>query len=81
MGILISIAVLLVMGFVLHLIWRDSRRQSGRWGINRARLRCPECGADHPRVRLPASLQQTLWGGSTCRVCGTEVDKWGVRVR
>ncbi|HEX6912900.1 MAG TPA: hypothetical protein VF142_21000, partial [Longimicrobium sp.] len=73
--------VLFLAGLVLvPLIWRASRRRSGRWGVNLAAQRCPECGADSPRVRAPNSLRQVLWGGWSCRACGTEVDKWGVRV-
>ena len=28
-------------------------------------------------VRAPQTWQQAMWGGSTCRTCGCEVDKWG----
>ena len=62
-------------------IVRDSRRRSGRWGINLTRVHCPSCGTPQPMVRLPRSLQEMLWGGSTCKSCACEIDKWGNRRR
>jgi hypothetical protein len=38
---------------------------------------CPRCGERMPRVRLPTSLHQMMWGGWTCPNCGCEMDKWG----
>ncbi|MBX3143007.1 MAG: hypothetical protein KF813_04565 [Trueperaceae bacterium] len=46
-------------------------------GLNLNATRCPKCDKPLPRVRRPASWQQAMHGGSTCRNCGTEVDKWG----
>lgn len=51
-----------------------------RWGINFARVVCPSCGTPAPLVRSPDSMQQGLWGGFTCRACGTGMDKWGRQV-
>jgi hypothetical protein len=48
-----------------------------RWGINFRRLTCPNCGAQMPVVRVPASGSQAMWGGVTCPKCGCEMDKWG----
>jgi hypothetical protein len=48
-----------------------------KWGINLDPIRCPSCGVAQPRVRKPTSLRQAMWGGQTCAVCGTEMDKWG----
>jgi len=48
-----------------------------RWGINFRRVTCPNCGAEMPRVRAPASGSQAMWGGATCPKCGCEMDKWG----
>lgn len=48
-----------------------------RWGINLARVQCPQCGTPLPAMRRPKNLSQCLWGGSTCAHCGVEVDKWG----
>jgi hypothetical protein len=66
---------------MLLVIWGTVRRN--RWGINTGPLICPHC---HHTERLPfeprkpTSLQQLLWGGETCSVCGTHFDKWGREV-
>lgn len=51
-----------------------------RWGVNLASVSCPRCHALLPKVRVPQSRKQQLWGGATCAACGTEVDKWGREV-
>ena len=38
---------------------------------------CPECGTPVPTFRNPTSLSQALWGGWTCSLCGTEMDRNG----
>jgi hypothetical protein len=38
---------------------------------------CPNCDAKLPVFRKPTSLRQMLWGGWTCEVCKTEVDRSG----
>jgi hypothetical protein len=50
-----------------------------RWGINLDPITCPNCGnvTSALGARKPKNLRQTLWGGATCEVCGTEYDKWG----
>jgi hypothetical protein len=65
----------LAVGLVL--VVRDTVRQSGRWGINLAKVACPECGAPAPLARMPDSSDQAMWGGHTCSQCGTRYDKWG----
>jgi hypothetical protein len=47
------------------------------WGINLEAVRCPQCRQQMPAFRVPASLQQLLWGGWTCLQCGCRMDKWG----
>jgi hypothetical protein len=51
--------------------------QSGKMGINVKEVVCPECGCEFPKVRKPVNIRQFLWGGWTCRNCGTETDKYG----
>jgi ribosomal protein L37AE/L43A len=41
---------------------------------------CPECGTPDSMFRNPTSVRQTLWGGWTCSVCGTEIDRQGNRL-
>jgi hypothetical protein len=67
---------------MLLVIWGTVKRN--RWGINTGPLICPHC---HHTQRLPfeprkpTSLQQLLWGGETCSVCGTHFDNWGRELR
>lgn len=65
----------LAIGLVL--VVRDTLRRSGRWGINLGKVTCPSCGTAAPAVRKPEDGKQALWGGVTCRQCGTRYDKWG----
>lgn len=74
--------MLLILGFalvvlLLPLLVIYGSLKKNRWGINPKAAVCPACGSELPRVRKPASLRQALWGGYTCKVCGTEIDKWG----
>jgi len=50
------------------------------WGINLNPILCPNCNAVLSKVRKPKSVHQIFWGGGTCGVCGTEMDKWGRQV-
>ena len=38
---------------------------------------CPRCTATLPRVRLPRSFRQAMYGGWTCRSCRAEVSRFG----
>jgi hypothetical protein len=51
-----------------------------RWGINLATVSCPRCNLPLPQIRQPQNIQQALWGGGTCTICGAEIDKWGREV-
>jgi hypothetical protein len=75
----IIFCLLLFAAFVL--VVADSIRGKGRFGINFKTPVCPTCGNKMPAVRTPKSINQALWGGATCTVCGTEVDKWGKTVK
>src|ERR1035437_5569396 len=61
----------------LYLVIRDTRRRSGKWGINRKPVSCPRCHSRAPFIRIPTSWRQAMWGGWTCKSCGCEMDKWG----
>jgi hypothetical protein len=75
MGIVVLLIV--VLGAVAAIIWRQTRAQ-GRWGIGSfAGTNCPRCGTHLPTIRKPASTGEMLWGGWTCPKCGCKVDKYG----
>ena len=59
------------------MIIRSSLRRKGDMGINLAKVVCPECGREQPRMRTPRSFRQFMYGGFTCAGCGAELDKWG----
>ena len=42
---------------------------------------CHDCGKSLPKVRIPGSGRQILWGGMTCPNCGCEVDRSGRKVK
>jgi len=42
--------------------------------------KCEVYGERMPLVRRPANRRQMLWGGWTCRKCGTELDRSGRKV-
>ena len=72
----IALLFLLLCVGVLVVIYGTSVRN--RWGINvNIPVRCPHCNAQGPWVRIPKSLREFLWGGGTCKSCGTRYDKWG----
>jgi hypothetical protein len=74
------IAFGLISAILVAKIVLDSRRRRGVMGINLRSMSCPTCATEIPTVRRPTSLRQALFGGSTCKSCGTELDKWG-RIR
>jgi DNA-directed RNA polymerase subunit RPC12/RpoP len=42
---------------------------------------CPSCNSALPRVRVPSSFTQMMWGGCTCPKCGCEIDRKGNRIQ
>jgi len=73
--IIVPAAAVLIM-----VLWFD--RQSAnesKWGVNFniKNTRCPNCNAGVPKVRIPRSRREALWGGWTCNHCGARMDKYG----
>lgn len=58
---------------LLHKLWP----QKGKLGIAQGPLTCKACGAPGPKVRIPKSFSQMMWGGWDCRACGARVTKYG----
>jgi hypothetical protein len=78
-GTLISIIVVVLFAVGGCLVAYGSVAKT-RWGINLRRVSCPNCGTQMPRVRVPVSGREALWGGDVCPKCGCEMDKWGRRL-
>jgi hypothetical protein len=51
-----------------------------KWGINTDTVFCVRCKTPLPQSRKPQNLQEALWGGWSCPVCGVHLDKWGREV-
>lgn len=66
----------------LFFVIKGSIEKKGKWGINTDSIvQCPRCSAVLPKFRKPISLNQALWGGGVCKICGCEVDKWGEEIK
>lgn len=74
-GIGFVAALLIVVGVIVH-----GTIVKNRWGINLRPVSCPKCGKQVPRVRVPTSASEGLWGGVTCPNCGCKMDKWGRKI-
>ncbi|MDB5060296.1 MAG: hypothetical protein JWP67_139 [Mucilaginibacter sp.] len=71
----IFIYTILVIVFVIWL--KRASKDKSKWGINLKRAFCPVCQTKQPFIRIPNSKAQTLWGGTTCPKCHTNLDKYG----
>jgi ribosomal protein L37AE/L43A len=90
MMIEVLIVCCIFLAIALYFVIRDTRRRSGRWGINLNRREnsksklpilsqpaCPACGQVPEKFRFPLSIREAMWGGWTCEGCGQAMDKWG----
>jgi hypothetical protein len=78
-GMIVGIAILVLVAVGVVLVIHGTVVKNN-WGINPIRVKCPNCGTEMPRVRMPSSARQAMWGGYTCRECKCEMDKWGRRI-
>jgi len=74
LGILIGVVLFLFF----TLIKKDSKYS--KLGINLKRVYCPKCNLKQPIIRKPTNERQILYGGYTCKNCGTEMDKYGTQL-
>jgi len=51
-----------------------------KWGINLDKVKCPECGAKQPSLRIPKYLEQLIFGGWNCENCSCRMDKYGNKI-
>ncbi|MFT4698537.1 MAG: transposase-like protein [Flavobacteriaceae bacterium] len=75
---LIAIIAGIVMVILLSLIKKDSKL--AKLGINIKRTYCPTCNEKQPIVRKPLNQRQIMFGGYTCKNCGSEMDKYGTKI-
>jgi transposase-like protein len=45
--------------------------------VFRKPVKCEKCGAEQPKVRKPENMSQAMWGGYTCKGCGSELNARG----
>jgi hypothetical protein len=45
--------------------------------VFRGPVKCEKCGAEQPKVRPPETLEQMMWGGYTCKTCGSQINARG----
>lgn len=76
MSIIVTLTTLVTLISFLVIIILMSRIK-GKLGINIERVNCPRCFTEMPSLRIPTSLKQTMWGGWSCKNCGSELDKYG----
>ena len=72
-----SVIFKLLFAVVLIICLWIASKQKSKWGINLKRIYCPVCTTKQAMFRKPDSEQQALWGGTTCPVCHTGLDKYG----
>ncbi|HEY5065427.1 MAG TPA: hypothetical protein VIJ04_11485 [Xanthobacteraceae bacterium] len=74
---ILAIVIIVVFGAIGAFIWQQTKAK-GRWGLGSVGgTNCPRCGTRLLAIRKPTSMQEFLWGGSTCSHCGCKVDKYG----
>jgi hypothetical protein len=65
----------IALGLVIFFI-RASKKKS-KFGIRLKRVHCPVCGTKQPMIRMPESVDQAMYGGTTCPKCHANLDKYG----
>ncbi len=76
-----ALVFVIVFAFLFLGYWfiKNATNRKSKFGINLGLVQCPNCDAPQPKIRKPASIKQTLWGGTTCK-CGCEMNKYGDKI-
>lgn len=76
------ILIAIIAGFALLLLLTFIKKDGkyADFGVNLKRTHCPNCNLKQPIGRKPANKRQALFGGHTCKSCGTEMDKYGTKI-
>lgn len=69
------IYAIFIVGFIIWLF--IASKNKSKFGINLKRVYCPVCKTKQPIIRMPGSLEEGLYGGTTCPKCQTRLDKYG----
>lgn len=74
---MVKLIIYAVTAIVLIIWFRNASKNKSKWGMNFKRVICPVCQTKQPVIRMPGSLDQAAWGGTTCPKCHTRLDKYG----
>jgi hypothetical protein len=70
-----------ILILVLLVFFIKKTRDKSNFGINLKRVYCPVCQTKQPSIRKPLNERQALYGGNTCNICNTEMDKYGIAIQ
>jgi RNase P subunit RPR2 len=71
---LIITGIIFIMVVVRLII---ASKNKSKLGINLKRVYCPVCNTKQPIVRVPANMNQFMYGGTACPKCKANLDKYG----
>ena len=73
-------AIAIAIGLLVGALYKRFAPKRGKWGVNPdyRNTTCPVCGLKAPALRIPKNKEEWLWGGWTCKKCGSHLDKYGV---
>ncbi len=77
--LLIILFVVVILPNLLGWLLRNQTQARGKSGIGAFKVECPNCGKPQPIFRKPTSFKQLMFGGCTCKACGTDIDRYGAQ--
>jgi hypothetical protein len=69
------IIVVFAVCFIIFIM--IATRKKSKLGLNFKWVYCPICNTKLPIIRIPANVNQFMFGGTTCPKCRTNLDKYG----